>query len=586
MRSANTGRFTALDGSEIFYRHWPATAAASSSVSAAQGVVLLHRGHEHSGRLQDVVDALQLPSLHLFAWDARGHGQSPGKRGYAPDVATLANDLDRFVRHIGRRHAIPPEELAVIAQSVGAVVACCWVHDYAPPVRALVLAAPAFSVKLYVPLALPALRLAQRAFGDFTVKSYVKADLLTHDRQRARDYAQDPQITRDIASPLLIDLHDTAQRLIKDAAAIRVPTQMLLSGVDWVVHRKPQHSFFGRLGAATKELHTFDGFFHDTLGERDRDEPIAQARRFLLQRFEATGSTNPAADPQAPFTWDEFHALSAPVPRWRPASWRFALHRMTLRAAALFSKGIRLGYRTGFDSGASLDYIYRNVAQGAWGLGRGIDRLYLDAPGWRGIRVRRLHLQRLLTEAIDATQQQGRTVRILDVAAGHGRYVLDVVQSRKSNVEALELRDYCPWNVRRGEQEIQRRGLSGVACCQQHDAFRRESYLGMEASSSIAIVSGLFELFPDNQPVCDALAGIASCVQAGGFLLYTGQPWHPQLEFIARTLPNHRGQAWVMRRRTQAELDQLVASAGFRKLQQLTDRWGMFTVSIAERVPQ
>jgi len=39
-----------------------------------------------------------------------------------------------------------------------------------------------------------------------------------------------------------------------------------------------------------------------------------------------------------------------------------------------------------------------------------------------------------------------------------------------------------------------------------------------------------------------------------------------------------------MRRRTQAELDQLVEAAGFRKIDQLTNDWGIFTVSLARRV--
>ena len=57
----------------------------------------------------------------------------------------------------------------------------------------------------------------------------------------------------------------------------------------------------------------------------------------------------------------------------------------------------------------------------------------------------------------------------------------------------------------------------------------------------------------------------------------------PQLEMIARTLRNHRQQPWIMRRRPQAEIDQLVESAGFRKIDQLADEWGMFTVSLAQR---
>jgi len=39
-----------------------------------------------------------------------------------------------------------------------------------------------------------------------------------------------------------------------------------------------------------------------------------------------------------------------------------------------------------------------------------------------------------------------------------------------------------------------------------------------------------------------------------------------------------------MRRRTQAEMDQLVRAAGFRKLSMEIDRWGIFTVSLAQRV--
>ena len=101
----------------------------------------------------------------------------------------------------------------------------------------------------------------------------------------------------------------------------------------------------------------------------------------------------------------------------------------------------------------------------------------------------------------------------------------------------------------------------------------------------MAIVSGLYELFPNNTMVLESLRGIADAMQPGGYLVYTGQPWHPQLEMIGRTLTSHRqGQPWVMRRRTQAELDQLVAAAGFRKIEQRIDEWGMFSVTLAERV--
>jgi hypothetical protein len=54
---------------------------------------------------------------------------------------------------------------------------------------------------------------------------------------------------------------------------------------------------------------------------------------------------------------------------------------------------------------------------------------------------------------------------------------------------------------------------------------------------------------------------------------------------IARTLSSHRdNKPWIMRRRTQAEIDQLVEAAGFRKVRQFADDWGIFTVSMAQRI--
>jgi len=77
--------------------------------------------------------------------------------------------------------------------------------------------------------------------------------------------------------------------------------------------------------------------------------------------------------------------------------------------------------------------------------------------------------------------------------------------------------------------------------------------------------SGLYELFPSNEPVLTSLRGLADAIEPGGYLIYTNQPWHPQLEFIAQVLTNREGERWIMRRRTTAEMDELVRVAGFER---------------------
>ena len=419
--------------------------------------------------------------------------------------------------------------------------------------------------------------------GNFLVTSYVKAKFLTRDPARMASYDSDPLIARAISVRILLGLYDVARRVVADAPAIVTPTQLLVSGADWVVHHGPQHAFFDRLGATVKERHVFHTFFHDTLGELDRAQAVAHIRRFVIHRFDAPPAIPDMTEADlAGFTREESDALAAPLPPLSPRGLYWSATRAGLRFGATLSSGVRLGHETGFDSGSTLDYVYRNVATGLTPFGRLVDRNYLDAIGWTGIRQRKLHLEELLRIAIEDRRTRGAPVRILDVAAGHGRYVLDAI-AKGELPEAILLRDYVQENVDQGSALIRAQRLDAIASFERGDAFDRASLAAISPRPTIGIVSGLYELFADNAAVSASLAGLADAIEKDGLLLYTGQPWHPQLELIARGLTSHRGGAWVMRRRTQMELDQLVARAGFRKIAQRIDRWGIFTVSLARR---
>lgn len=583
MRPVNLHTFTTHDGVDLSYRYWPASASAEGP---RQAVVLFHRGHEHGGRMAHLVDELELPHCDFFAWDARGHGLSPGARGDSPSFATSVRDVQTFIEHIGTRHAIAEEDLAVVAQSVGAVIISTWAHDYAPKVRCLVLASPAFKVKLYVPFARPGLKMLHAWRGNFFVNSYVKAKYLSHDPERIASFDNDSLIARPISVTMLLGLYEAADRVVADAQAIQVPTQLLISGADFVVHRKPQEDFFERLGSLRKEKHLLPGFFHDTLGERDRAHALSRARRFILRNFEEPVMRPSLLDAdRLGATCAEAEELAAPLPKnsLRDLYWRAT--RAGMRIGSTLSAGVKLGFDTGFDSGSTLDYVYRNQPTGKGALGRLIDQNYLDSIGWRGIRQRKLHAEELLRLAMSKLRETNRAVRIVDIAAGHGRYILESLEGQAQRPDSILLRDYSDINVRDGNALIQQKGLGDIARFVKGDAFDRDDLAALDPKPTLAVVSGLHELFGSNQMVGDSLAGLAAAVEEGGYLVYTGQPWHPQLELIARALTSHRGgQAWVMRRRSQAEMDQLVEAAGFRKVAQRIDQWGIFSVSLAQRV--
>lgn len=571
--------FATSDGEPLYFRHWPATEGSGKKV-----IVLFHRGHEHSGRLQHIVDELVMPDTHFYAWDARGHGQSPGARGYSPSLARSVLDLDEFVRFVAKDAQVGLEDIVVIAQSVGAVLVSTWVHDYAPKIRGMVLASPAFKVKLYVPFARTGLGLIQRIRGLFYVTSYVKGKFLTHDQERVASFEQDQLITRAIAVNILLDLYKTAERIVSDSAAITLPTQLLISGDDFVVHAKPQKQFYAGLRSTIKEQHILPGFYHDTLGEKDRAIAFDKMRTFIDKLYAAKPyifdySHEDQWSPSA----DAYRELQAP-PKARSLEGMFySSLSYGMKTVGRLSKGMRLGYETGFDSGSSLDYVYRNHPEGNGILGRMIDRHYLNSIGWKGIRVRKVNIQQAIEQAVTRLKESDTPVRVVDIAAGHGRYVLDAMEKHQ-DIDSILLRDYSDLNVEKGQTMIEGRGLSHVAQFKKGNAFDYDSLATLEPKPTLGIVSGLYELFPDNTLINASLAGLAAAIPPGGILVYTGQPWHPQLKTIAYTLTSHQnGIPWMMRVRTQKEMDTLVEQAGFEKCHQTIDEFGIFTVSLAVR---
>ena len=106
--------------------------------------------------------------------------------------------------------------------------------------------------------------------------------------------------------------------------------------------------------------------------------------------------------------------------------------------------------------------------------------------------------------------------------------MLDAVLASEVRPESILLRDYSEINVRDGRELIGRRGLAAIARFDQADAFDRDDLAKVAPTPTVAVVSGLYELFGDNAMVSRSLAGIADAMPEGGCLVYTGQPWHPK----------------------------------------------------------
>jgi alpha-beta hydrolase superfamily lysophospholipase len=104
-------RFSARDGTELAYRHYPARGPSSGQIA-----ILVHGSSGSSVAVHALSDALAARGIETYAPDMRGHGGS-GSRGDVAFIGQLENDLADLVTLV--RKTSPSEPLTLLGHSSG-----------------------------------------------------------------------------------------------------------------------------------------------------------------------------------------------------------------------------------------------------------------------------------------------------------------------------------------------------------------------------------------------------------------------------------------------------------------------------------
>ena len=559
--------FDTFDGNKIFYRKW-------NFEKDKKTLIIIHRGHEHSERLNILTQDEKFLKYNIFAYDLRGHGYTKIKS--SPNSMDYVRDLDSFVKHIKSEYQIKEEDIFIVANSIGGVILSAYVHDFAPNIAGIALLAPAFEIKLYIPFAKQLVTLLTKIKKDAKVMSYVKAKVLTHDIEEQNKYNSDKLINKEINAKLLIDLADMGKRLVEDSMAIELPTIIFSAEKDYVVKNSAQKKFFLNLSSKKREFIELENFYHGIIFEKERQKVYKMLDDFIQDVFKNQNTTLDVSPRE--FSRKEYERIAL---KEYPLTEKifYSIQKFSMRTFGFLSKGISLGLKYGFDSGISLDYIYKNHANGKLLIGKFIDRFYLNQIGWRGVRERKKNLLSLIEEKITSLGE--KNVKILDVAGGTGNYLFDI-KEKYPNVQIL-INEFKKSNIEVGEEVIKKNNWENISFI-DYDCFDKETYKKINYTPNIVIISGVFELFENNKMLENTISGIAEILDKNGAVIYTGQPWHPQLKQIALVLNSHKGneKSWLMRRRSEKELDSLFEKYDLKKEKMLIDNNGIFTVSLAE----
>ncbi len=232
-------------------------------------VVISHGLGEHSGRYDELARHLAGKGYMVRALDHLGHGQSPGQRGHVGRFVELTDGVSEVVDQIADEH--PSLPCVLIGHSLGGLVVARYLLDQQEEIAAAILSGALFQVAVSVPWwKETAGKMLSDVWPRLSMANEIDTSLLSHDAAIVRAYDDDPLVHDKISARLYTEFTRTMDEVLSGAEEILVPLLVLAGAADRVVAPEGSMLFHRDAAAPTKELHVFDGMYHEIFNEIGR----------------------------------------------------------------------------------------------------------------------------------------------------------------------------------------------------------------------------------------------------------------------------------------------------------------------------
>lgn len=262
------------------------------------------------------------------------------------------------------------------------------------------------------------------------------------------------------------------------------------------------------------------------------------------------------------------------------------LYKKIIRNLLLMSKLGRQSVLGEASTGYNFDHMYTRQANGYYGIGKIIDFVLLRLPAVKATRVRKANIIRVLSEEIERRKKKEKTTRIMDIACGAGRYLVEV--DSRFNQEGVEIIgvDYDSKSLRLGRSiattynidENSLRYLRGNVFQLDH---LKKFGDRIHWRPDIILASGLIEYLDDDK-VQNAFGQIYEALESEGLFLFFNQQNNPSRKLMEKVCTTKEG-AWILFYRQPDVLYDWLSKVGFTDVHVQTDQWRMYNLFMARK---
>ncbi len=270
---------TSHDSTKLFVRHYQA-----SSQGDSRTLLLIHGMGEHGGRYDHVCRVAVEQGWNVIVPELRGHGLSGSVPMHVRDFRQYSADLSIIREHFG----CPPEQMAILGHSLGALVSLRHAQLTEEPFRALVLISPLLAVKVRIPKTTVALgKLLTYVAPKTRFKSRVNPADTTRCQESLQRRAADPLIRQSVTAAWYFAMKAAMARAWNDSQAVRMPVLIMQAGEDRIVDPLAPEQWLRHTSSPDKTFRELSEHLHELLNEPDWPDTVNHIFGWLDKRFPA-----------------------------------------------------------------------------------------------------------------------------------------------------------------------------------------------------------------------------------------------------------------------------------------------------------
>lgn len=257
---------TCADGTQLFAQLW------QPEQDLRAVVCLVHGVGEHSGRYAHVATSLSRAGYALVGFDLRGHGHSPGPRGYAPSFKTLLDDTQVLLDEASRRYPQLPRFL--YGHSLGSTLVLNYVLGREPHLAGAVATGSVLRSSLEEQrVKLLLVRLLGRLLPALTLPTGLDPSDLSRDPEVIADYVHDPLVHDRLSLGLAREILVASRWALERAGDLPIPL-LLMHGAEDTLGSAEATREFGASARGDCTVKLWEGLKHEVHNEPEQEQVI------------------------------------------------------------------------------------------------------------------------------------------------------------------------------------------------------------------------------------------------------------------------------------------------------------------------